>query len=60
MKLEPRYYQQEAVAAIFDYYQSEDAGHSLVCLPTATGKSLVQSMIAEKILKDFADCRIFV
>jgi DNA repair protein RadD len=58
LKLEPRYYQQEAVDSIFDYYQSEDAGHSLVCLPTATGKSLVQSMIAEKILKEFPDCRI--
>ena len=58
MKLSPRYYQQEAVDAIFDYYQSEDAGHSLVCLPTATGKSLVQSMIAEKILNEFSDCRI--
>lgn len=58
MKLEPRHYQQEAVDAIFEYYQSEDAGHSLVCLPTGTGKSLVQSMIAEKILEEFPDCRI--
>jgi len=31
MKLSPYPHQQEALDVIFDYYQSEDAGHSLAC-----------------------------
>ena len=59
MKLEPRYYQAEAVEAIFDYFDSEEgAGNPLVELPTASGKSLVQVMIGAKVLNEFPDCRI--
>jgi DNA repair protein RadD len=58
MKFEPRYYQSEAVDAIFDYFETDDAGNPLVELPTGSGKSLVQTMIAEKILREFPECRI--
>jgi DNA repair protein RadD len=58
MLYEPYYYQQEAVDAIFNYFNLDDPGHPLVELPTASGKSLVQAMIADKILKDYPDCRL--
>jgi DNA repair protein RadD len=58
MKFEPRYYQRDAVAALFNYFENDDCGHPLIELPTAAGKSLVQAMIAEKIIKDYPDCRI--
>lgn len=58
MKLSPRYYQTDAVNAIFEYFNRKDSSHPLVELPTASGKSLVQAMIAERILKDYPECRI--
>ena len=58
MKFEPRYYQTEAVEAIFNYFETDDPGHPLVELPTAAGKSMIQAMIAEKILNEFPECRI--
>jgi DNA repair protein RadD len=54
----PRYYQQEAVDAIFNYFEKDDCGHPIIELPTAAGKSLLQAMIAERILKEYPECRI--
>ena len=58
MKHVPRYYQKESVDAIFNYLENDDAGHPLVELPTGSGKSLVQSMVAERVLSDYPDCRV--
>jgi DNA repair protein RadD len=58
MKIEPRYYQADALAALKNYFLSGKEGNPLIELPTAAGKSLVQTMIAEWILTDFPDCRI--
>ena len=54
----PRYYQTEAVNKLFDYFDRPDASHPLIDLPTASGKSLVQAMIAEKILDEYPKCRL--
>ena len=37
----PRWYQDEAVCSIFDYFAKGGTGHPVVAMPTATGKSLV-------------------
>jgi DNA repair protein RadD len=58
MKYTPYYFQTDAVNTMFDYYMSDDAGHALIVLPTGTGKSLVQSMIAVRMINDYPGCRI--
>jgi DNA repair protein RadD len=58
MKFDPRYYQKESVDKLFEYFNRTDASHPLIDLPTASGKSLVQAMIAEKILNEYPDCRL--
>jgi DNA repair protein RadD len=39
--IQPRYYQRDAVDAIYNYFNSGKKGNPLVCLPTGTGKSVV-------------------
>ena len=46
-----RYYQDEAVFSIFDYFQSGKTGNPLVLMPTGTGKSVV---IADFIRRVFS------
>ena len=58
MKTTPYYYQSEAVNAIFDYFMLDDCGNPLVELPTGAGKSLVQVVIADRMLKEYPDCRV--
>ena len=55
--LTPRYYQKEAVKEIFNYFDHEQ-GNPLIVLPTGSGKSLVQALIADKIIHEYAGCRI--
>lgn len=43
----PRYYQEEAVNAIFEYFGSK-SGNPIVALPTATGKSVVIARFLER------------
>jgi DNA repair protein RadD len=57
MLLTPRYYQAEAVDSVFDYFL-EHAGNPLVCLPTGSGKSIVQAMIADRLIKEYPKSRI--
>ena len=58
MKFQPRYYQSDALSAIFEYFNKEDSTHPIISLPTGSGKSLVQAMLAEKVLADYPECRI--
>jgi DNA repair protein RadD len=58
MKFEPRYYQREALNSIFHYFQDDDSTHPIISLPTGSGKSLVQAMLAEKILNEYPECRL--
>lgn len=57
MKIKPRKYQQECVDAIFDYFM-ENEGAPIVCIPGGGGKSLIQAMIAEKIITEYPECRV--
>jgi DNA repair protein RadD len=57
MVLEPRYYQTEAVNAVFDYFLEHD-GNPLICIPTGGGKSIIQSMIADRLIREYPKSRI--
>lgn len=59
MTFVPRYYQTEAVDAIFDYWQ-EEPGHPLVDMATGTGKSGTLAMLIDRLLSGWADLRVFI
>lgn len=52
-----RYYQQEAVKAVFDYWDSE-AGHPLVDMATGTGKSITQATLTLDLVGGWPDMRV--
>ena len=54
-----RSYQQAAIDAIYGYF-AEKAGHPLVVIPTAGGKSLVMAAFIEGVLRAWPDQRILV
>jgi hypothetical protein len=54
-----RPYQQAAIDAIYGYF-AENAGHPLVVIPTAGGKSLVMAAFIEGVLRAWPDQRILV
>ena len=49
--LQPRYYQQQAIDAFFNYTKNNWGKHPIIVLPTGAGKSLVQAYITKKILE---------
>lgn len=52
-----RYYQQEAVDSIFDYFSTSE-GNPIVVLPTGAGKSLVIAAFAKEVDKRYTNQRI--
>ncbi len=54
-----RPYQQAAIDAVYGYFAG-NAGHPLVVIPTAGGKSLVMAAFIEGVLKAWPDQRILV
>lgn len=57
--LVPRDYQDEAVDAIFDYFNAFD-GNPLVLMPTGTGKSVVLGGAGKRMLWQYPGTRIMV
>jgi len=57
--IEFRYYQNEAIQSVFDYFD-ENYGNPLICLPTASGKSLVIAGFMERVLKQWPFQRFLV
>lgn len=55
MQLRP--YQDEAIAAVFNYW-SENDGSPLIDLATGTGKSLVMASLMQTLASDYRDMRI--
>lgn len=55
MKLRP--YQEEAIAAVFDYWADAD-GSPLIDLATGTGKSLVMAELMRSLCADYTDMRL--
>ena len=58
MNTELRDYQQEAVDALFDYWESGLGKNPLVCAPTGSGKSVIMAEFERKTCVDWPDVRI--
>lgn len=55
--LTPRYYQTEAVDALYAYFE-ENGGDPLVVMPTGTGKAFVIALFCQRAIADYSDTRI--
>ncbi|MFA5630292.1 MAG: DEAD/DEAH box helicase family protein [Porticoccaceae bacterium] len=55
----PRYYQEDSVQGIFDYFAEKD-GNPLVVLPTGAGKSLVMAMFVRRAIESYPSTRIVI
>jgi DNA repair protein RadD len=58
MPLELRYYQGEAVQAIWDYFEAGNTGNPLVALATGTGKSLVHADLIQGMIERYPQTNI--
>lgn len=56
----PRWYQEEAVYAFFNYYKNGKTGHPVIAMPTGTGKSLVIAFIIWMMLRDHPHVRVMM
>lgn len=54
-----RPYQQEAVDAIYEYFE-EHGGNPLIVIPTAGGKALIMATFIREAMRDYPDQRILV
>jgi DNA repair protein RadD len=54
-----RPYQEAAIAAIYEYYETK-SGNCCIVIPTAGGKSLVMASFIEGVLKAWPDQRILI
>ena len=54
-----RYYQEEAIEAIYDYFRHE-VGNPVVDLPTGSGKSVVIAGFAHRALEEYPDTTMLV
>jgi DNA repair protein RadD len=52
-----RYYQREAVNAVFDYWD-ENAGHPLIEMATGTGKSMTLATLFQELIVGWPDMRL--
>jgi DNA repair protein RadD len=55
-----RYYQQEALDALYDFFLTHKTGNPLVGLPTGTGKSILPAAFIKGILKHWPDQRFLM
>lgn len=55
-----RYYQQEALNAIYDYFLTHNVGNPLVGLPTGTGKSVLPAAFIQGIMKQWPNQRFLM
>lgn len=54
-----RYYQQDAVNSVFDYWQRGGPGSPIVELPTGSGKSIVLAELTRRLVQEF-DARVLI
>jgi DNA repair protein RadD len=59
MSLQLRYYQNEAVDAVFNYW-AEEAGNPLLDMATGTGKSLSMAELIMRLVNGWSDMRVVV
>lgn len=56
----PHYYQLEAKHAIFNYFESGGKGNPLVCMPTASGKSIVIADFLRDVFSFYPNQRVMM
>lgn len=52
-----RYYQREAIDAIFEYWR-EEAGHPLIDMATGTGKSITMATLTTELVQGWPELRV--
>lgn len=58
--MKPRYYQNDAVYAIWDYFKKGNKGNPIVAMPTGTGKSLVIASFIKSIYHYFPNQKVMM
>lgn len=56
----PRWYQDEAVQAIYDYFMNGGKGNPLIALPTASGKSAIPPIFIKKVMSRWPNQRFLL
>lgn len=59
MQIVPRWYQEEAVQAIFNYFM-ENSGNPILALPTGTGKSIIIGEFVKRVFKCYSGQRLMM
>lgn len=58
--VQTRYYQEEAIVGLFNWFAANPTGNPLVALPTGTGKSIVIAEFIRRALSYYPQTRILV
>lgn len=56
----PRWYQEEAIDAIYHYFMNGGKGNPIIALPTASGKSIIPAVFIERVMKRWSNQRFLV
>lgn len=56
--LEPRYFQRDALNALYEYWEREGSGNGLIVIPTGGGKAYVIALLIMELLAKFPGLRI--
>lgn len=59
-KYELRWYQREAVDAVFDYFGSGATGNPVLVLPVAAGKSIIVAQLVRELLQSWPKLRVMM
>lgn len=60
MEMILRYYQEEAVQSVFDYFDNGKRGNPLIACPTGTGKALILAGLLHRIMAMYPSQRLLV
>ena len=60
MTLELRYYQRDALDALYQFFMTHDVGNPLIGLPTGTGKSILPAAFIQAIMKQWPNQRFLM
>ena len=58
--MELRYYQREALDALYNYYADGNVGNALIGLPTGTGKSVLPAAFIKALMQDYPYLRSMI
>lgn len=56
----PRWYQEEAILSIYNYFANGGRGNPIIALPTASGKSIIPAIFIQRVLHQWPEQRFLV